>query len=74
MFILTSLRDFTEDHSQLLPTLGQGQYINGTFMMDICLSNDPAVNMSKSVILNSKESANEAIKLGIPIAIAPVVD
>ena len=55
-------------------TLGQGQYVNGTFMMDICLSNNRAVNISKGVIVNSKEAAIEATKLGIPIAIAPVVD
>ena len=61
-------------HVRCAKALGKGQYCNGTFLMDICLSNEQSIKTSKSVIVNSKEAAIQANSLGIPIAIAPIVD
>ena len=54
--------------------LGRGRYINGTFMMDICISNENSVNISQGSIASSPAAAEQARHLGIPMAIAPVVD
>jgi hypothetical protein len=61
-------------HVKCTKAQGKGQYINGTFMMDVCLSNEQSVNQSKGVVVHSPEAAIEARKLRIPIAIAPTVD
>jgi hypothetical protein len=54
--------------------LAIGRYEDGTFLMDVVLGDiRPSINATKEAVTDTNSAADRAKKLGIPLAITPVV-